>query len=76
MYGLWVNSIFKCPVTYPTPKPYITSLEDLLYPKGGVLPTLVENNMTNKPMGPKSIKETSIFFYIVSHKVTLLENLS
>ena len=39
----------------PNPKPYITSLEDLFDPKGGDVPKLVESNMTNKPMGPKSL---------------------
>ena len=31
-----------------------TSLEDLFDPEGGVMPKLVESNMTNKPMGPMS----------------------
>ena len=38
------------------PKPYITSLKDLFDPEGGVLLTLVENNMTNKLMRPKLIQ--------------------
>ena len=44
-------------VQLPTqiPKPYITSLKDLFDLEDGVKPTLVENNMANKPMGPKSI---------------------
>ena len=46
------------------PKPYITSLEDLFDPEGGDMPKLVENNMTNKPMGPKS-------FYIYFHSYTV-----
>ena len=33
-------------------KPYITRLEDLFDPEGGDVPKLVENNMTNKPIGP------------------------
>ena len=37
------------------PKPYIISLEDLFDPKGGDVSTLVENDMTNKPMRPKSL---------------------
>ena len=37
------------------PKPYITSLEDLFDPEGGVMPKLVDSNMTNKSMGPKSL---------------------
>ena len=52
--ALWVNLSFKCQINYPIPKLYITSLEDLLDPEGGVLPTLVKNNMTNKPMGLES----------------------
>ena len=42
------------------PKPYITSLKDLFDPKGGELPKLVENDMTNKPMEPYRSKETTI----------------
>ena len=42
------------------PKAYITSLKDLFDPEGGELPKLVENNMTNKPMGPYHSKETTI----------------
>ena len=53
--ALWVNLSLKCPVIYSIPKPYITSLKDLFDPECGVLPTLVNNNMTNKPIGPKSI---------------------
>ena len=34
------------------PKSYIRSLKDLFDPEGGELPKLVENDMTNKPMGP------------------------
>ena len=37
------------------PKPYITSLEDLFDLEGGVMPKLVESNMTNKTMGPRSL---------------------
>ena len=50
MYAIWVNLGLKCPIIYPMPKPYITSLEDLFYPECGDVPKLVENNMTNKPM--------------------------
>ena len=38
----------------PNTKPYITSLKDLFDHEGSVMPTLVENNMINKPMRPKS----------------------
>ena len=54
--ALWVNFSLKFPVIYPIPKPYNTSLKDLFDLEGCVLPTLVENNMTNKPMRPKSIR--------------------
>ena len=53
--AFWVNLSLKCPINNPIPKPYITSLKDLFDLEGGVMPTLVENNMTNKPMGPKLI---------------------
>ena len=53
MNAVWVNLILKCPIIYLMPKPYNTSLEDLFDPEGGDVPKLVENNMTNKPMGPK-----------------------
>ena len=52
MYAVWVNLSLKCPIIYPMPKPYITSLEDLFDSEGGDVPKLVENNMTNKPKGP------------------------
>ena len=55
MYSVWVNLSFKCPIIDPIPKPYITSLEDLFDLEGSDVPKLVENNMTNKPMGPKSL---------------------
>ena len=48
-------------------KPYITSLQDLFDHEGGELPKLVENDMTNKPMGPDISKETAIL-YNRSHK--------
>ena len=50
----WVNLNLKCPITYPLLKQYITSLKDLFDPEGGIRPTLVDNNMTNKTMGPDS----------------------
>ena len=49
----WVNMSLKFPIIYPIPKPYITDLKDLFDLEGSVLPTLVEINITNKPMGPK-----------------------
>ena len=52
MYVVWVNLSLKCPIVYPLPKPHITSLEDLFDLEDGNVPKLVENNMTNKPMGP------------------------
>ena len=52
MYAVGINLSLKCPIIYPNPKPYITSLEDLFDPIGSDVPKLVENNMTNKPMGP------------------------
>ena len=58
--ALWVNLSFKCPINYPMPKPYIISLKDLFDLKGGELPKLVENDMTNKPMRPYHSKETTI----------------
>ena len=39
-------------IIYPIPKPYITSLTDSFDLEGGVLLTLVKNNMTNMLMGP------------------------
>ena len=48
-----MNLNLKCPVNYPIPKLYITSLKDVFDPEGGVLPKLVQSNMTNKPMGPE-----------------------
>ena len=45
----------KCQVNYPMPKPYIISLKDLFDPESGELPKSVENNVTNNPMGPKSL---------------------
>ena len=50
-----MNLSLKCLVNYPMPKPYITCLEDLFDSEGGDVPKLVENNMTNKPMRPKSL---------------------
>ena len=47
-----VNLSLKCPIIYPMPTPYITSLEHLFDPEGSDVPKFVENNMTNKPMGP------------------------
>ena len=52
MNAVWVNLSLKYPITYLMPKPYITSLEDLFDLEGGDVPKLVENNMTNKPIGP------------------------
>ena len=52
MYAVWVNLSLKCPIIYLMHKPYITSLEDIFDHEGGDVPKLVENNMTNKPMGP------------------------
>ena len=43
--------ILKCLVNYPMPKPYITNLKDLFHPEGGVMPKLVDSNMTSKLMG-------------------------
>ena len=36
------------------PKPHITSLKYLFDPEGCVRPTLMENNITYKPIGPES----------------------
>ena len=47
-----VNFSLKCPIIYPMPKPYITSLEDLFGSEGSDVPKLMENNMINKPMRP------------------------
>ena len=51
MNALWVNLSLKCLVIYQVPLPYITSSKDLFDYEGCVMSTLVENNMTNKPMG-------------------------
>ena len=53
--ALWVNLSFKSPINYSMTKLYITSLKYLFDPEGGELPTLVKSNMTNTPMGPKSL---------------------
>ena len=50
-----MNLSLECAVNYLIPKPYITSLEDLFDPEGCVMPTLVENNMTNKLMRLKPL---------------------
>ena len=50
-----MNLSLKCPVNYTMPKPYITGIEYLIDLEGGDIPKLVESNMTNKPMGPKSL---------------------
>ena len=60
MYAVWVSLSLKRPIIYQIPKPYITSLEDLFDPESSDMPKLVENNMTNKPMGLSHFDETSI----------------
>ena len=52
---LWVNLSLECPLNYLRPNTYITSLKDLFHLEGGELTKLVDSNMTNKPMGPKSL---------------------
>ena len=49
--AVWVNLSLNCPVVYQVPYPYITSSKELFDYKRCVISTLVENNMTNKPMG-------------------------
>ena len=39
----------------PNAQAYFTSLKDLFDLEGSDVSKLVENNMTNKPMGPKSL---------------------
>ena len=53
MYAVWVNFNLKCLVIYPSTLAMHYKLKDLFDSKGCVMPTLVENNMTNKPMRPK-----------------------
>ena len=53
MNAVWVNLSLKCPFIYQVPKSYITSSKGLFDSEGCVMSTLVENNMTNKPMGLK-----------------------
>ena len=49
------------------PYPYITSSKDLFDYEGCVIHKLVENNMTNKLMGPKLL-EKDIILHSNSHK--------
>ena len=44
-------------IQLPLPKPHITSFKDLFDFEGCVMLTLVDENLTNKPMGPKIISE-------------------
>ena len=60
MYAVWVNLNPKCLNNYQMPKPYIISLEDLFDPESGDVPTLVENDMTNKIWDLSYFEETSI----------------
>ena len=53
----WVSSSLKIPIQLPLSKPHITSFKDLFDLKGCAMLTLVEDNLTNKPMGPKIISE-------------------
>ena len=53
----WVSSRLKIPLQLTLPKPHITSLEDLLDLEGCVMLTLVEDNLTNKPMGSKFVSK-------------------
>ena len=53
----WVSSSLKTHIQLPLPKPHITSFKDLYDLEGCVMLTLVEDNLTNKPMGPKIILE-------------------
>ena len=50
-----VNMNLKCTVIYLSTLAINYKLKDLFDPEGCVMPTLVESNMTNKPMGPKSL---------------------
>ena len=50
-----MNLNLKCLVNYLMPKTYITNLQDLFDLEGGVMPKLVESNMTKKPLGLKSL---------------------
>ena len=53
----WISSSLKIHMQLPLPKPHITSFKDLFDLKGYVMLTLVEDNLTNKPIGPKIISE-------------------
>ena len=53
----WVSSSLKIPIQLLLPKPHITSFKDLFDLEGYVMLTLVEDNLTNKPMRPKIISE-------------------
>ena len=50
-------SSLKILIQLTLPKPHITSFKDLLDLKGCVKLTLVEENLTNKPMGSKFISK-------------------
>ena len=52
----WVSSSLKIPIQPPLPKPHIISFKDLFDLEGCVMLTLVEDNLTNKPMDLKSYK--------------------
>ena len=56
-YVYWVSSSLKIPIQLPLLKPHITHFKDLFYLEGCVMLTLVEDNLTNKSMGPKIITE-------------------
>ena len=64
-----MNLSLKCPINYPMPKPYNTSVKYIFDNEADELPKLVESDMTNKPMGPCHSKETS-FLYNFSNKVS------
>ena len=53
----WVSSSLNIPIQLPLPKPHIASFKDLFDLEGRVMLTLVEDNLTNKPMRPKIISE-------------------
>ena len=53
----WVSSSLKIPIQLPLPKPHITSFKNLFDLDGCVMLTVVEDNLTNKPIGPQIISE-------------------
>ena len=53
----WVSSSLKIPIQLPLPKPHITCFKDLFDLEGCVMLTLVEDNLTNKSMGLKTLLE-------------------